>query len=67
MEEKDAQKGDDLANQILKALDHTKTDPLLAYAALGSAFIQLHIGLGHGKKEWIETTQEMAVITWDKK
>lgn len=68
MDEKlDPESGVDLANQILMALDEVKADPVLSYAALGSAFIQLHQALGHGPDAWIDTTKEMAEIVWEKK
>ena len=57
----------DLANHLLMALDQTKTDPVLAFAALGCGFIQLHKALGHSKQNFIDWAKEMAEIAWEKK
>ncbi len=56
----DTQEAIELSHQILKELDKKKIDPVVAYAALGSALLQLHRGLGRGKKAWIKLTAEMA-------
>lgn len=66
-EKRNPENGVTLADQLVMALDETKTDPVLAYAALGCAFIQLHLGLGHSKEDFINWTKEMAEITWEKK
>ena len=50
----------ELAEKTLKEWDEKKIDPVTAYAALGYAFFNLHIGLGHGKKEWLETTKQVS-------
>lgn len=63
----DPENGVELADQILMALDVVKADPVLSYSALGSAFIQLHQALGHGRDDWIDTTKEMAKIVWGEK
>jgi len=57
----------DLANQLLMSLDQTKTDPVLAFAALGCGFIQLHKALGHSKEDFINWSKEMAEIAWEQK
>lgn len=54
----------DLSNDILIDWDKKKIHPVLAYAAAGSLFIQMHQGLGKGKEEFISTAKEMADITW---
>jgi hypothetical protein len=56
----------ELANQLLTDFDDAKTDPVLAYAALGCAFIQLHKALGHSKQNFIDWSKEMAKLAWDK-
>ena len=56
-----------LATDLFKEWDKKKLDPVIAYAALGCAFQMLHQGLGKGKEEWLDTTKEMAEITWEKK
>lgn len=56
-----------LANFLLLWLDEKELDPVLAYAALGSAFIQLHKALGHSKQNFIDWAKEMAELAWEKK
>lgn len=55
-----AQEAIDLTDSTLMEWDKRKIEPAVAYAALGSAFLQLHMGLGKGKKEWLELVTEMA-------
>jgi hypothetical protein len=63
----DPENGVGLANKILRALHDTKVDPILGYAAIGCAFMQLHCALGFTKDGWIDTTKEMAEIEWEEK
>ena len=57
----------ELANSILIEMGQKKVDPVLCYAALGCAFIQLHKGLQKNKEEWISLTKEMSEICWKSK
>lgn len=54
----------DLTTAILLEMDRKGIDPVLGYAALGCAFIQLHKALGHSKEAWLSTTREMTKGTW---
>lgn len=49
----------DITTAILTEMDRKGLDPVMCYAALGCAFIQLHQALGHSKEAWMETTRDI--------
>lgn len=56
----------DIANAVINEMAKKGLDPVVCYGALVCAFLQLHLGLGHGKQEWMEVTRAMSKTTWAK-
>jgi hypothetical protein len=49
-----------IATAFLEQLEKANCPSDIAYAACGNAFSRVHVGLGKGKKEFIEIATEMA-------
>lgn len=61
----DSEQALSIATAILVEMDKKQLEPVLCYAALGCAFIQLHKALGHSKEAWIEHTKVMSEVAWE--
>ena len=55
-----------IATAILQLFQEVNCRPEIAYAALGSAFSRMHIGLGKNKQDWLEVTKLMADLLDEK-
>ncbi len=54
-----------LATKIIRSLEESNCKREVAYAALGNAFIRIHLGLGKNKEDWLEITKIMGNLLTD--
>ena len=63
---KKAEEAHKLADAILNSLEEHKIEPLVAFSALGCAFVRLAIAMGHSKDSFKKLCNDMhEFINWE--